>query len=78
VQQALADALGVCETDVVLDASLQDNLGIEAEDVEDVAARLQAAFDVHLTPDEFFPDDAIEHMTVQTVVHAIERSLHSG
>jgi len=30
VQQALADVLGVYETDVTLDSRLQDDLGLEA------------------------------------------------
>lgn len=77
VQRAFADVLGIDETDVTLDALLQDGLGVEVDELEDVAARLQSAFDLHIAPDELFPDDQYDGLTVQTVVDSIERRISS-
>ena len=75
VQAALADVLGIYETDVTFDSLLQDDLGLEADDLEDVAAQLQSAFEIHIAADELFPDDSYDQLTVQSVVHAREQRI---
>lgn len=75
VQQTIADAVGVYETDVTLDSLLQDDLGLEADDFEDVVAHLQSALEMHIAPEELFPDDLSDQLTVQSVVNAVERKM---
>ena len=67
--------LGIYETDVTVDSLLQDDLGLEADDLEDVAAQLQSAFEIHIAPDELFPDDSYDELTVQSVVHVLEQRI---
>ncbi len=75
VQHVFADALGIYETDVTLNSLLQDDLGLETDDLEDVAAQLQSAFELHIAPDELFPDDSYDRLTVQSVVNALGRRI---
>jgi len=75
VRQALADVLGVYETDVTLDSRLQNDLGLEADDLEDVADQLQSAFEIHNAPDELFPDDSYDRLKVQSVVSTLQRRI---
>ena len=77
IRQAIADVLGVSEAEVALDSTLSD-LGLEADDLEDVAARLQSEIEIHIAPEEVFPDDAFDQLTVQSVVEAVERKTEAG
>lgn len=72
VQRTLADVLGVCETDVAPDALIQDHLGLETDDLEEVSASLQSAFGVYIPPDVLFPDDLYDQLTVESIVKHIE------
>jgi acyl carrier protein len=73
VQPTVAEVASVNESEVALDSLLLDDLGLEAEDFEDIVARLQSALDLHISPEELFPDDSSEYLTVLSLVHAIER-----
>jgi acyl carrier protein len=75
IQQAFADVLGVYESDVTLDALLQAGLGLDPDDLEDVVAHLQSVLEIHIAPDDLFPDDSYDRLTVQSIVNALERRI---
>ena len=60
VQEALVDALGVDEEDVVPTATLQGDLDAESIDFLDIVFRLEKAFDIKIERGELFPQDILE------------------
>jgi len=72
VQQVFADVLGVYETDVTLNALLQDDLGLDTDDLEEVVAHLQSDLEIQIVPDDLFPDDMYDRLTVQSIVNSLE------
>ena len=55
VQQTLAGALGVEESDITPDASLKRDLGAESIDFIDIVFRLEKAFDLKIPAGDLFP-----------------------
>lgn len=55
VQQTLAAALGVDESDVIPEASLKRDLGAESIDFIDIIFRLEKAFDIKIPSSDLFP-----------------------
>ena len=53
-KQAFANVLGIHETDVTVNALLQDDLGLDTDDLEEVVAHLQSALEIHIAPDDLF------------------------
>ncbi|MBX3426551.1 MAG: acyl carrier protein [Pirellulales bacterium] len=60
VQEALVDALGVDDEDVVPTATLQGDLDAESIDFLDIVFRLEKAFDIKIERGELFPQDILE------------------
>jgi acyl carrier protein len=59
VREALVDALGVDEEEVVPDATLQGDLDAESIDFLDIVFRLEKAFDIKIERGELFPEDIL-------------------
>ena len=59
VQEALVDALGVDEDEVVPAATLQGDLGAESIDFLDIVFRLEKAFGIKIERGELFPEDIL-------------------
>ena len=57
VQNALVEALGVDEEEVVPGATLVGDLGAESIDFLDIVFRLEKAFDIKIPRNELFPED---------------------
>ncbi|MGO8746844.1 MAG: acyl carrier protein [Thermoguttaceae bacterium] len=57
VQNALVEALGVDEEEVVPQATLVGDLGAESIDFLDIVFRLEKAFDIKIPRNELFPED---------------------
>ena len=55
VQQTLAGALGVDESDITPEASLKRDLGAESIDFIDIIFRLEKAFDIKIPSGDLFP-----------------------
>ena len=55
VQQTLAGALGVDESDIKPEASLKRDLGAESIDFIDIVFRLEKAFDLKIPAGDLFP-----------------------
>jgi len=55
VQQTLAGALGVDESDITPEASLKRDLGAESIDFIDIVFRLEKAFDLKIPAGDLFP-----------------------
>ncbi len=55
VQQTLAGALGVDESDIVPGASLKRDLGAESIDFIDIVFRLEKTFDLKIPAGDLFP-----------------------
>lgn len=55
VQQTLAGALGVDESDIIPEASLKRDLGAESIDFIDIVFRLEKAFDLKIPAGDLFP-----------------------
>jgi acyl carrier protein len=55
VQQTLAGALGVEESDITPEASLKRDLGAESIDFIDIVFRLEKAFDLKIPSGDLFP-----------------------
>lgn len=60
VREALVDALGVDDEDVVPTATLQGDLDAESIDFLDIVFRLEKAFDIKIERGELFPQDILE------------------
>jgi acyl carrier protein len=59
VQEALVDALGVEDDEVVPEATLQGDLDAESIDFLDIVFRLEKAFDIKIERGELFPEDIL-------------------
>ena len=59
VQATLVDALGVDETDVTRDATLQGDLGAESIDFLDIVFRLERNFGIKIPRGELFPENVV-------------------
>ena len=59
IQEALVDALGVDDEEVVPEATLVGDLGAESIDFLDVQFKLEKAFDVEVQRGELFPEDVL-------------------
>ena len=57
VKDCLVNALDVDEEDVVLDASLTEDLEAESIDFVDIVFRLEKAFDIKVPQGELFPQE---------------------
>ncbi len=60
VQEALVDALGVEDDEVVPEATLQGDLDAESIDFLDIVFRLEKAFDIKIERGELIPMDVLE------------------
>ena len=59
VREALVEALGVDDDEVVADATLQGDLDAESIDFLDIVFRLEKAFDIKIERGELFPEDIL-------------------
>ena len=59
VQEALVDALGVEDDEVIPEATLQDDLGAESIDFLDIVFRLEKSFDIKIERGDLFPEDIL-------------------
>jgi acyl carrier protein len=59
VREALVDALGVDDEEVVPEATLQGDLDAESIDFLDIVFRLEKAFDIKIERGELFPEDIL-------------------
>jgi acyl carrier protein len=59
VQEALVDALGVEDEEVIPEATLQGDLDAESIDFLDIVFRLEKAFDIKIERGELFPEDIL-------------------
>jgi acyl carrier protein len=59
VREALVDALGVDDSDVVPGATMVGDLGAESIDFLDIVFKLEKGFGIQIPRDELFPDDIL-------------------
>jgi len=59
VQEALIDALGVDDDEVVQGATLVGDLGAESIDFLDIVFKLEKAFDITIPREELSPEDIL-------------------
>ncbi len=59
VREALVDALGVDDEEVVPTATMVGDLGAESIDFLDIVLHLEKSFDIQIPRDELFPDDIL-------------------
>lgn len=59
VREALVDALGVDDEEVVPEATMVGDLGAESIDFLDIVFRLEKAFDIEIPRSELFPEDIL-------------------
>lgn len=59
VREALVDALGVDDDEVVADATLRGDLDAESIDFLDIVFRLEKSFDIKIERGELFPEDIL-------------------
>ncbi len=59
IKNALVEALGVEEDEVVPEATLVGDLGAESIDFLDIVFRLEKAFDIKIPRGELFPEDVL-------------------
>ncbi|MCA9261758.1 MAG: acyl carrier protein [Planctomycetales bacterium] len=59
VREALVDALGVDDDEVVPEATLQGDLDAESIDFLDIVFRLEKAFNIKIERGELFPEDIL-------------------
>jgi len=59
VREALVDALGVDDDEVVATATLRGDLDAESIDFLDIVFRLEKAFDIKIERGELFPEDIL-------------------
>jgi acyl carrier protein len=62
VREALVDALGVDEEEVVPGATLQGDLDAESIDFLDIVFRLEKSFDIKIERGELFPEDILTNV----------------
>ena len=63
VKEALVDALGVDDDEVVASATLRGDLDAESIDFLDIVFRLEKAFDIKIERGELIPMDLLENTT---------------
>ncbi len=61
VQEALVEALGVDDDEVIPDAKLASDLGAESIDFLDIQFRLEKAFDIKIPKGELIPDNLLNN-----------------
>lgn len=61
VREALVDALGVDDDEVVPEATLTGDLEAESIDFLDIVFRLEKAFDIKIERGELFPEDILNN-----------------
>ena len=61
VREALVDALGVDEDEVVATARIGGDLGAESIDFLDIVFRLEKAFNIKIPRGELFPDNILNN-----------------
>ena len=59
VREALVDALGVDDDEVIPTATLQGDLDAESIDFLDIVFRLEKSFDIKIERGELFPEDIL-------------------
>jgi acyl carrier protein len=59
VREALVDALGVDDEDVLPGATMVGDLGAESIDFLDIVFKLEKGFGIQIPRDELFPDDIL-------------------
>ncbi len=59
VREALVDALGVDDEEVIADATLVGDLGAESIDFLDIVFRLEKTFEIEIPRAELFPEDIL-------------------
>lgn len=59
VREALVDALGVDDDEVLSEATLQGDLDAESIDFLDIVFRLEKSFDIKIERGELFPEDIL-------------------
>ena len=59
VREALVDALGVDDDEVVPEATMVGDLGAESIDFLDIVFRLEKAFSIEIPRSELFPEDIL-------------------
>jgi acyl carrier protein len=59
VKEALVDALGLDEEEVVPEATMVGDLGAESIDFLDIVFRLEKAFEIEIPRSELFPEDIL-------------------
>ena len=59
VREALVDALGVDDDEVVPGATMVGDLGAESIDFLDIVFKLEKSFEIEIPRDELFPDDIL-------------------
>jgi acyl carrier protein len=59
VREALVDALGVDDDEVIPEATLQGDLDAESIDFLDIVFRLEKSFDIKIERGELFPEDIL-------------------
>ena len=62
VREALVDALGVDDDEVIPEATLQGDLDAESIDFLDVVFRLEKSFDLKIERGELFPEDILTNV----------------
>lgn len=63
VKDALIDALGVDDDEVVPSATLVGDLGAESIDFLDIVFKLEKAFNISIPREELFPEDILTSST---------------
>ena len=59
VREALVEALGVDDDEVIPEATLQGDLDAESIDFLDIVFRLEKSFDIKIERGELFPEDIL-------------------
>jgi acyl carrier protein len=59
VKEALVDALGLDDEEVVPEATMVGDLGAESIDFLDIVFRLEKAFEIEIPRSELFPEDIL-------------------
>jgi acyl carrier protein len=62
VREALVDALGVEDDEVIATATLQGDLDAESIDFLDIVFRLEKSFDIKIERGELFPEDILTNV----------------
>jgi len=65
VREALVDALGVDEDEVIATARIGGDLGAESIDYLDIVFRLEKAFNIKIPRGDLFPDNILSEEFVQ-------------